>query len=135
MIPRKPTCSNTFNKRKIIYQGYQVNQIFLNVSIMINWERNGLHEISSFWCNYWEYKILQWTLVITNFLGPVKLLCYISKFCYIYTGCKNNKIQQKKLNFGTKKITLLYRDFVISVFFIMRVHCTRYENSFDTFDH
>ena len=27
------------------------------------------------------------------------------------------------INFGTKKITLLYRDFVISVFFITRVHC------------
>ena len=31
---------------------------------------------------------------------------------------------KEMLNFGTKKITLLYLDFVISVFFIMRVHCT-----------
>ena len=49
---------------------------------------------------------VQWTLIITNSLGPMKLLCYI-----------------EILNFGTKKITLLYRDFVISVFFITRVHC------------
>ena len=27
------------------------------------------------------------------------------------------------LNFGTKKITLLYQDFAISVFSITRVHC------------
>ena len=38
----------------------------------------------------------------------------------LYLGCKNNK---DIFNFGTKKITLLYWDFVISVFFIMRVHC------------
>ena len=63
---------------------------------------------------------LQWTLVITNSLGPVKLLCYI--FCYIRVA---KTIKYKEiLNFGTKKITLLYQDFVSSVFFITRVHCT-----------
>ena len=49
---------------------------------------------------------VQWTLVITNSLGPVKLLCYIK--ILLYTGCKN-KNKTKKLNFGTKKITLLYQ--------------------------
>ena len=68
--------------------------------------------------------VMQWTLIITNSLGPVKLLCYkYRNFVILFRVAKNNKIQKKK-NFGTKKITLLYRDFVISVFFITRVHCT-----------
>ena len=49
---------------------------------------------------------IQWTLVITNSLGPVKLLCYIKK--KLYPGCKTIKYKEM-LNFGTKKITLLYR--------------------------
>ena len=36
--------------------------------------------------------VLQWTLVITNSLGPVKLLCYVE--ILLYLGCKNNKIQR-----------------------------------------
>ena len=49
---------------------------------------------------------IQWTLVITNSLGPVKLLCYIK--ILLYPGCKT--IKYKEIwNFGTKKITLLYR--------------------------
>ena len=63
---------------------------------------------------------IQWTLIITNSLGPVKLLCYIKK--KLYPGCKTIKYKEI-LNFGTNKFTLLYRDFVISVFFITRVHC------------
>ena len=43
----------------------------------------------------------------------------ISKFCYNRVA---KTIKYKEiLNFGTKKITLLYQDFVISVFFITRV--------------
>ena len=45
----------------------------------------------------------------------------ISKFCYIQIA-KTTKYKDI-LNFGTKKITLLYQEFVISVFFITRVHC------------
>ena len=36
--------------------------------------------------------MVQWTLVKTNSLGPVKLLCYIN--ILLYPGCKNNKIQR-----------------------------------------
>ena len=71
--------------------------------------------------NYLVKNIVQWTLVITNSLGPVKLLCYIEILLYILVA-KTVKYKEI-LNFGTRKITLLYRDFVISVFFITRVHC------------
>ena len=37
-------------------------------------------------------KFVQWTLVMTNSLGPVKLLCYIE--ILLYPNCKNNKIQR-----------------------------------------
>ena len=57
-----------------------------------------------------------WTLVITYSLGPMKLVCYIR----VAKTIKYKVI----LSFGTKKRTLLNQDFVISVFFIMRVHCT-----------
>ena len=63
------------------------------------------------------YNYVQWTLVITNSLGPVNLLCYIRV-------AKTIKYKET-LNFGTEKITLLYQDFVISVFFITRVHCIK----------
>ena len=42
-----------------------------------------------------DLKVLQWTLVITNSLGPVKLLCYIEMLLYL--GCKNNEIQRNFL--------------------------------------
>ena len=38
------------------------------------------------------YGSVQWTLVITNSLGQVKLLCYIK--IVLYPGCKNNKMQR-----------------------------------------
>ena len=37
--------------------------------------------------------VIQWTLVITNYLGPEKLLCYIETL--LYQGYKNNTIQRK----------------------------------------
>ena len=64
---------------------------------------------------------IQWTLVITNSLGPVNYFVILN-FCYIRVA---KTIKYKEiLTFGTKKITLLYQDFIISVFFITRVHCT-----------
>ena len=55
-------------------------------------------------------------------LGPSEItLLYWFFFLYILVA-KTVKYKEI-LNFGTRKITLLYRDFVISVFFTMRVHC------------
>ena len=60
-------------------------------------------------------------------LGPSEITLLYQNFCYIRVA---KTIKYKDiLNFGTKKITLLYRDFVISVFFvsglfIMRFQCT-----------
>ena len=55
-------------------------------------------------------------------LGPSEItLLYRFFFLYIWVA---KTIKYKEiLNFGTKKITLLYWDFVISVFSIMRVYC------------
>ena len=62
-------------------------------------------------------KQIQWTLVITNSLGPVKLLCYIK--ILLYPCWKNNKIQRNVELWDQENY------FVISVFFITRVHCTK----------
>ena len=64
---------------------------------------------------------IQWTLIITNSLGPVKLLCYIE--ILLYPGCKNNKIQRNFELWDQENYFVIYLDFVIWVFFIMRVHC------------
>ena len=42
--------------------------------------------------NIFTFILIQWTLIITNSLGPVKLLCYVEML--LYPGCKNNKIQR-----------------------------------------
>ena len=65
--------------------------------------------------------VLHWTLVITNSLGPVKLLCYIE--ILLYPGCKNNKIQRNFELWDQENYFMLYQDFVTSMFFITRVHC------------
>ena len=57
----------------------------------------------------WRDLWMQWTLVITNSLGPVKLLCYTCIKILLYPGCKNNKIQ-RNVELRTKNITLLYRN-------------------------
>ena len=84
------------------------------------WHIDNLRMVLARFCKVY----LQWTLVIINFLGPVNLLCYIK--ILLYLGCKYNKKYKEILNFGTKKVTLLYRDFVILVFFITTVHCISY---------
>ena len=58
---------------------------------------------------FFRPNFIQWTLIITNSLGPVTLLCYIR--------VAKTKKYKEILNFGTKKLTLLYRDFVISVLY------------------
>ena len=56
-------------------------------------------------------------------LGPSEI-CYIE--ILLDPGCKNNKIQRNFELWDQENycVSLLYQDFVISVFFIMGVHCT-----------
>ena len=56
--------------------------------------------------------INQWTLVITNSLGPVKLLCYIK--ILLYPVAKTIKYKEI-LNYGTKKNYFVTADFVTGV--------------------
>ena len=60
---------------------------------------------------------VQLTLIITNSLGPVGFLCHIE--IQAAGTVKYGKVS----NFGTGKVAMLYHDFVVLVFFIMRAHC------------
>ena len=65
--------------------------------------------------------LIQWTLIITNSSGPKKLLCYNE---IRLSGLQKqwNTEYRENLNFLTRKV-FCFNKFVISVFFIKRVHC------------
>ena len=64
---------------------------------------------------------VQWTIIITNSLGPVKLLCYIE--IVLYLVCKNNKIQRNFELWDQENYFVISGFCYISVFFITKVHC------------
>ena len=67
---------------------------------------------------------LQCTRTVTMSLGQVKSLLFVTvKFCYI-VDARTIKYQEN-LNFGTARVSLLIWGFIMSVFFVMRVHCNK----------
>ena len=63
---------------------------------------------------------IQWTLVITNSLGPSEITLLYQNF--VISGLQNNKIQ-RNFELWDQENYFVISDFVISVFFITRVHC------------
>ena len=99
---------------------------FFRVGIFVLFFLGGGAVSDIVWSSVWKSVLrkmyyIWWTLIITNSLGLVKLLCYIE--IQLYLGCKNNKIQRNFELWDQENYFVISGFCYISVLYITRVHC------------